>query len=144
MPSQKHEDMLLIAIEKFIETGYRVIRLDKSRIPDAFAIDWENKKVIAIEASTSPVNHYFIRKKLEEYGSQYDEEVIITDQYSDRYYPKEAYLLALKLRKEGKTYKEIADEIEKVFNKRPAKSTLHDWITGEKAPPSIPKIYKQV
>jgi len=136
MKSNKHEKILQVAIEKLRESGYRVIRLDKRRTPDAIAVDFDDKKVVAIEASTNAVNYHFVRKRI---GGQFDEDIIITDQYSDRYYSREAYFLALRLRKEGKIYAEIRDVIEEKFGKRPSNSTLHDWTTGEKAPPEVPR-----
>jgi len=136
MPSNKHEKMLQVAIEKLRESGYRVIRLDRRRTPDAIAVDFNNKKIIAVEASTSAVNYHFVRKRIK---GQFDEDIIITNQYSDRYYSREAYLIALQLRIEGKAYKEIQDIIEKKFGKRPSKSTLFDWTTGKKAPPEVPR-----
>lgn len=134
MTSDKHEKILQVAIEKLRESGYRVIRLDKRRRPDAIAVDFKNKKIIAVEASTNAVNYHFVRKRVR---GQFDEDIIITDQYSNRYYSREAYLLALQLRKEGKIYNEIRDAIEEKFGKRPSNSTIHDWTTGRKAPPEV-------
>jgi len=136
MSLTKHEEMLLIAIKALEEAGHRVIRLDRRRTPDAIAINFDSKRVIAVESSTSAGNYHYVRKRLD---GQYDEDIIITNQYSDRYYPREAYFLAIKLRKEGKTYNAIRNQIKKKFGKKPALSTLHDWVTGEKAPPEVSK-----
>lgn len=136
MPSNKHEKMLQVAIEKLRESGYRVIRLDKRRTPDAIAVDFNNKKIVAVEASTSAVNYHFVRKRIK---GQFDEDIIITNQYSDRYYSQGVYLLALQLRREGKTYAEIRDIIKENYGKYPSYSTLHDWTTGKKAPPEVPR-----
>jgi hypothetical protein len=49
MPSKEHEEILQRVILTLANEGLRVIRLDSVCVPDAIAIDFENKKVTQLK-----------------------------------------------------------------------------------------------
>lgn len=130
MPSKLHEEILSKAIDVLAREGYKVIRLDSRAIPDAIAIDFENKKVIAVEADTSPSSIFLTRMKYEK-DSQYDEGIIVTKTFPrSRSKPYYIYKLALELRSKGLSERKIAEEIFKREGVKVANSTIHYWISG--------------
>lgn len=132
MPTEEHEELLLAGMEAMRKQGYRVIRLDKRIVPDAIAV--KDDQVVALEAATNATTVWLSKQKIQP-QTQYDETLVITKPYSDRYYPRGAYQRALELRRMGYTYSHIRDVIFREFGKRPSFSTLHDWTTGTKKPP---------
>lgn len=126
-----HEELLTNAIKELQKQGFRVIRLDRRIIPDAVAIKGE--EVVAIEADTSPVSVWMTTRKLEN-GSQYDSEIIVTNPYSERYYTREQYSEAMKLRGEGRSYREISRLLREKHGRRFPISLVHDWAKHRKKP----------
>lgn len=139
MPSKKHEEILSGAIKIFREQGLRVIRLDKRTVPNAIVVDFDNKKIDALEASTNIVNIYLTRMKYERSQKQFDEEIIATPYPKKRKRGKsiEAYFLALKLRKQGFTERGIQKEIHKKLGEHCSSGIIHYWVTGKCRPYSV-------
>jgi hypothetical protein len=132
MPSQLHEQILLKAIDALQKEGLRVIRLDCTCIPDAIAIDFQNKKVYAVEADTSPSTIYLTKVKYERYPPQFDEAIIATKELKKpRQKSYRAYLLALELRKQGFSERKIKAEIEKRLGEKVSSGTVHYWLVGK-------------
>jgi len=138
MPKQKHEDLLIAGIKTLREQGFRVIRLDRRRIPDAIAI--YGNKVVAVEADTNPTKVWLTKKKFEA-GSQYDEEIIITKPYEQHYHTSKTYYRVLELYKKGDmSLREIVKTVKQEFGlKTLSVSIVHDWVTGRKIPPTVRK-----
>ncbi len=132
MASKKHEEILQKAINELEKNGLRVIRLDSRTVPDAIAIDFENRKVSAVEASTNPTNIWLTKMKYNRVPVQFDEEIIATTVLR---HPKQksykAYILALELRKQGMTERKIQDEIKKRLDEKVSRGTVHYWISGQ-------------
>jgi len=130
MTSEKHEKLLIEAIEVLRDKGIRVIRLDKRTIPDAFII--MNNKVIAIEIETDGSPKY-------SRNSEFDEIISITPRRENEGVRSQAYLTAIRLRKEGKTYHQIKKYLSDI-GVHVGISTLHDWIRGKSIPSEIYRI----
>lgn len=130
-----HEKLLQAGIKEMKKQGFRVIRLDRRKVPDAIAI--KDSEVVAIEASTNPTNIWLTKRAFDKKGSQYDAEIIVTKKYSDHYHTKEEYEYALKLRKSGNSYREIKRLFESLFGVPVSVSTLHDWCEGKSKPLGI-------
>jgi len=130
--TSEHEKLLIAAIKRLENEGFRVIRLDHRIIPDAIAI--KENHVVAVEASIGTTNVYLVKRKLKD--SEYDEEIIITRPYDQHYHDAKVYYRVLKLFKEHKySYREIREIVIKEFNlKSLSCSTVHDWIKGLKKP----------
>lgn len=124
MPSEEHEKTLLLLMDEMFKKGYKVIRLDKRIIPDAIAIDFENKKVISLEATTSNIQVYFTRGKYPN-EDQYDEVLICKPITKGKriYYPKSYRIKALELYKQGMSMLEI----QRKLNVK-GYATIHRWI----------------
>ena len=132
MVSIKHEQMLQAAIKNMQQQGFRVIRLDKRKVPDAIA--FKETEVLAIEADTNPTSVWLTRRAFENGTSQYDAEVIVTKPYSNHYHTKEEYFFALSLRKEGKSYQEMSRLLEEKFGRKFCLSLLYSWCSFKKKP----------
>lgn len=128
----EHERLLIEAIKKLEQAGFRVIRLDHEVVPDAIAI--KNNKVIAVEASTDFANIYLTKRKMKH--SQYDEEIIVTKPFDQRYHKPEVYYKVLELAKKKKhSLRQIRKIVMVEFGlKALSVSTVHDWIKGQKKP----------
>jgi len=139
MVSQKHERILIKTIEILKKNGLRVIRLDNRTVPDAVAIDFHNKTVSAIEASTRPSNIYLTRHKYERLPRQFDEEIIATLLPPKRRQSKDpkAYFLALELKAKGYTERAIRKEVELKTGEKVSNGTIHYWVTGQSRPWSV-------
>jgi hypothetical protein len=132
MPSKEHEEILQKAILALRNEGLRVIRLDSTCVPDAIAIDFENRKVSAVEADTNPTNIYLTKAKYERYPPQFDEEIIATKELrKPRQKSYQAYVLALELRRQGLSERKIKVEIEKRLGEKVSAGTVHYWVTGK-------------
>jgi len=132
MPSEKHEELLRKAIQELQNQGLRVIRLDSMVVPDAIAIDFENKKVTAVEVDTSPTNVYLTRVKYDRYPPQFDDAIIVTSRLpNSKVKSYRAYLLALELRKQGLSERKIKSEIERQLGEKVSASTVHYWVSGK-------------
>ena len=132
MPSKEHEEILQRAILALANEGLRVIRLDSVCVPDAIAIDFENKKVIAVEAETNPTGIYLVKAKYERHPRQFDEEIIATKKprkLKQKSY--QAYVLALELHRQGLSERKIKTEIEKRLGEKVSVGTVHYWVTGK-------------
>jgi len=127
MPSELHEELLINTIDCLTENGLRVIRLDCRSIPDAFVI--MDNKVLAIEIETDGSPKY-------SRTSEFDEIITITPQVDNEGVRTKAYLMAIRLRKEGKTYHQIKDYLHDV-GVHVGVSTLHDWFRGKSLPSEI-------
>lgn len=129
MPSgtELHEEMLINTIDCLTGSGLRVIRLDCRSIPDAFVI--MDNKVVAIEIETDGSPKY-------SRTSEFDEIITITPQIDSEGIRAKAYLTAIRLRKEGKTYRQIKDYL-RDLGTHVGISTLHDWFRGKALPSEI-------
>jgi len=128
MPDETHEELLIEAIEVLREKGIRVIRLDTRFLPDAFAIIDDRVVAIEVETDGSP--------KYSRY-SQFDEIITISPHTSlDHSVRVKTYLLSIRLRKEGKSYREIKSYL-KDMGMHVGISTLHDWFRGKSRPIGI-------
>jgi len=113
-PSMGHERILIELITEMEKKGYRIIRLDKRIVPDAVAIDFENKKVIALEASTNSTSVYITKMKYPiDFGRIYDDILIASPrrQGTRTYYPLALRLKAIELRECGMPYHRIKDKL---------------------------------
>jgi hypothetical protein len=128
MPSLEHEKMLVSGIEAMHNKGYRVIRLDKRKVPDAIAI--KDGEVVAVEAETSVTGAWTTTRKYEK-NREYDRQVILRKPLSDVFFSFEAYKRALELRKRGLTYVAIASEVEREFHRKPSMGAMHKWFAGK-------------
>lgn len=124
MPNDIHEELLIETIDILREKGIRVIRLDKREIPDAFAIIGD--RIVSIEVETDGSPKY-------SRNSQFDEVISICPPRDTDHGRIEAYLCAVRLRKEGKTLQQIKDYIEGL-GVHVGLSTLHDWFRGKSLP----------
>ena len=132
MPSAGHEEILRAAINALQGQGFRVIRLDRRKVPDAIAI--KSDEVLAVEASTNPTNIWLTRRAFEKGTSQYDAELIATKPYSKHFHTREEYLLALELRKQGMSYIAMSRVLQEKFGRGFCLSLLHSWCSGAKRP----------
>ena len=135
MSSVTHEEILQTAINTIKKQGFRVIRLDRRKVPDAIAI--KNDEVVAIEANTNPTNVWLTRRAYEIGTSQYDAELIATKPYSKHYHAHEEYLLALELRKQGMSYPNMSRVLQEKYGRGFCLSLLHDWCNGNARPLGI-------
>jgi len=134
MPGREHEDLLTKGIEALKTAGLRVIRLDKRIYPDAIAVDFENRKLLAVEADTSPTSIWLTRKGYDG-NSDFDQAVTVTRPLaSKRYKSQEAYRLALKLKREGSTFHAIQTTIQQETGEHVSIGQLHDWTHGKSRP----------
>jgi hypothetical protein len=132
MPSEKHEELLRKAIQELQNQGLRVIRLDSMVVPDAIGIDFENKKVTAVEVDTSPTGVYLTRVKYDRYPPQFDDEIIVMPRLpNSKVKSYRAYLLALELHKQGLSERRIKSEIERQLNEKVSVATVHYWVSGK-------------
>jgi len=132
MPSKQHEEILQKAIDEFEKQGLRIIRLDSRSVPDAIVIDFENKKISALEASTNATAIYLTRMKYERFPTQFDEQIIATKNLRrPRQKSYKAYILALTLKGQGMTERKIQQEIMKQLNEKVSCGTVHYWVTGQ-------------
>ena len=122
-----HEEILVKALNIMREEGIRVIRLDCSTIPDAFAMI--DGKVIAIEVETDGSPKYSRH-------SQFDEVVTLTPGVENEDVRIKAYLTSIRLRKEGKTLNVIKTYLSDI-GVHVGISTLHDWFRGKSLPRGI-------
>lgn len=122
-------------IKTLTKEGYRVIRLDRRKVPDAIAV--KDSDVIAVEADTSPTSIWLTRKAFDKGVSQYDAEIIVTKPYSEHFHARAEYMLALELRKQGMSFRAMKRLLEEKFPRRFSTSILHDWCSGRKKPPGI-------
>jgi len=131
----KHEELLIAAIRKLEDEGFRIIRLDRRIVPDAIAI--KDNEVIAIEAETGMSGIYLTRKKM--MNSQYDSTIIVTRPYSQCYHRPEVYYRVFELfKKGGHSYREIRRIVMDEFDLESLSvSTIHDWRKGKKKPLSL-------
>jgi Holliday junction resolvase len=120
----KHEEILVEALDILREKGIQVIRLDCRAIPDAFAV--VDGKVIAIEVETDGSPKYSRH-------SQFDEVITLTSGLKNNEARVRAYLIAIRLRKEGKTLRTIKNYLKDV-GVHVGISTLHDWFRGKSLP----------
>ena len=127
MPSKTHEDILVEALDILSKKGIRVIRLDTRELPDAFAV--VDNKVLAIEVQTDGSPKYSKE-------SQFDEIISLTPQIKTYDARIKAYLLAIRLRKEGKSYRQIKKYLHDC-GVHVGLSTLHGWFRGLSLPPGI-------
>lgn len=129
-------------IDAFSEQGFRVIRFDKKSVPDAIAIDFDNKKITAIEACTTSSNIFMTKMKYEN-NTDFDEKIIGTKKILVRekterithggrkFKSYKAYILALELRKQGMTERKIQSEIMKQLNEKVSSGIVHYWVSGQ-------------
>ena len=126
--NESHETLLIEAVEVLREKGIRVIRLDTRFLPDAFAII--DNRVVAIEIETDGSPKY-------SRDSQFDEVITISPHtLLDHSVRVKTYLLSIRLRKEGKSYREIKRYL-KDMGMHVGISTLHDWFRGKSRPVGI-------
>lgn len=135
--SKQHEEILTKAIEILRKQGLKVIRLDCRTTPDAIAIDFENKTVDVVEASTSPSNIYLTKMKYERYPKQFNNEIIVTSFKPRKCKSAKAYFLALELKKKGFTERKIRAEIKKRLGEKVSNGTIHYWVSGQTRPYSV-------
>jgi hypothetical protein len=130
-----HESILTKAIDIIETSGLRVIRIDKRKHPDAIAIDFNTRSIIAIEAETNPTGIYLTRRAYLNIPQGYDDEIIVTTQLaSPRIKSMNAYRLCLSLRTSGKTIRDIKRTIKTTLGEDVAIGTLHKWICGNSKP----------
>ena len=127
-----HEAILVEALDVLSKKGIRVIRLDCRTIPDAFAI--VDNKVLAIEVQTDYSPKYSRH-------SQFDEVITLTPMMENEGARVKAYLTAIRLRKEGKTYHFIKNYLRDI-GVHVGVSTLHDWFRGKTLPKGMKMIGK--
>ena len=127
----EHEKILQEGIQALESKGYRVIRLDHRVVPDAIAL--KGKMVLAVEASTS-ISNIFLTKRKFNTGSQYDEEVIVTRPFSERFHLINEYNFVIAEYGKHSSYREIRHNFKQKFGKNISVSTIHDWIKGESRP----------
>jgi len=132
LPSEKHESLLKDAARVLEAQGFRVIRLDKRNVPDMIAL--RENSAIAVEVDVNPTNIWLTRRKFEQGESQYDEEIIVTEPYSDHYHTKDEYLFAIEARKQGKSYLEIRRELRERFQRNTPISLIYKWVKGKSKP----------
>lgn len=135
MSNNLHEEILIRAIRKLENEGLKIIRLDRRNIPDAVAIDFQNRKIFAIEAETNPTGIWITKRKYERYPQQYDEEIVVAPRkISGRYKSRKAYELCLELHKSGLSERAIQREIFKRLNEKVSTGQTHNWIAGRSKP----------
>lgn len=132
MPSEKHEEILLTLIEEIQKKGLRVIRLDKRIVPDAIAIDFRNKKVIGLEASTNSTSVCITKTKYPaNFEDDFDEVLLAYPTKKGKYlsYPSTLKLKAIKMREKGLSIKRIQTELQvKSY------ASVWNWCHGKQLP----------
>jgi len=130
-----HEELLINAIKELQKQGFRIIRLDRRAVPDAIAI--KEQEVVAVEADANPTSIWLTKKKFENGTSQYDGEIVVTKPYSEHYHTSGEYVLALQLRSEGRSYREIQRILKEKTGRPIPTSLLHYWIKGRSKPLTV-------
>ena len=123
-----HEDMLELALAEIRKTGLRTIRLDNRDLPDAFVI--VDEKIIAIEIETDGSPKYSRE-------SEFDEVITVGPVKDYKDHRHNIYLMVLRLRKEGLSYRNIKKYVQDVSGVVLGISTIHDWCRGKSRPRSI-------
>lgn len=125
---KEHDQVLEVVLESIKNLGYEVVRLDKRDLPDAFYI--ENGKPIAIEIATDQSKPY---SRCSEFQGML---LVKGKSYVDDH-KGQVYAKVFDLRKIGKSFSEIQNEIFKLYAVKLSRSTIHDWLRGKSAPRTI-------
>jgi len=127
VPSEEHEKVLRKVIEVLDKEGYTVVRLDKGCIPDAFYI--EDGKPIAIQIEIDQSKPY---ARCPEFAG-----VLLVKRKLRHDHEGWVYAKVFELRKQGKTLRQIRQEMLEKYGVKLSVSTIHDWLRGKSIPRSI-------
>jgi len=134
MTGKLHEEMLVKSIDALKRSGLRVVRIDKRKHPDAIAIDFQTKTVIAVEVETNPTGIYLTRRAyMGVPTNEYEEEIIVTTRIPNAK-SMEAYEMCRALRQDGRTVRGIRGMIKYRLGEDVSIGTIHKWINGSRKP----------
>jgi len=138
MAEHSHEELLAKGIEALKESGLRVIRLDRRTIPDAIAVDFQSKKIMAVETETSASSIWLTRRSYERHPKQFDEEIVITKPFDRTHFKsRKAYELCLELKAKNYSERQIQREVKERLNEHVSSGQIHNWIAGRSKPISL-------
>jgi hypothetical protein len=132
-----HDFLLRLKIKQYQKfKDVKVIRLDCSYTPDAIVVDWEKRKVTALEVETSRNTHYYLkghytRGKKKENRPDFDDVTLVMVGRSRR--TVKEFNAVAKLRKAQLSLRKISEKTGVSVD------VIRDWVYRGRKPPFMRK-----